>query len=112
VEGEQGAFCAEALGRAWHGLLLSRDAVVRAWGRPGAEIMRTGTAGRPSRSIHHIDAEHARRLEDGRATRTLVEEARQLRAWFRSSFPEAPTPTENTIRDNIRDAHRRRFPKQ
>jgi hypothetical protein len=112
VEGEQGAFRAEAPGRAWHGLLVSRDAVVRAWGRPGAEIMRTGTAGRPSRSIHHIDAEHARRLEDGRATRTLVEEARQLRAWFRSSFPEAPTPTENTIRDNIRDAHRRRFPKQ
>jgi hypothetical protein len=108
VEGEQGAFRAEAPGRAWHDLLLSRDAVVRAWGRPGAEIMRTGTEGRPS-SMPHIRAEHARRMEEGRASRTLAEEARLLREWFERSYPDASIPTLKTIENRIREAHRQHF---
>ncbi len=66
---------------------------------------RTGLPGRPSKSKHLIEQEFRRRCEAGEACSTLPAEARALRQWAEEKHPRAPTPTEKTITNNIRDSY-------
>jgi hypothetical protein len=74
-------------------------------GAPPAEILATGTPGRPT-SMHLIRAEHRRRLDAGEAHHSVAEEARHLAAWFAAAHPNAPQPTPKTIENGIRATHR------
>jgi hypothetical protein len=74
-------------------------------GTPPAEILATGTPGRPT-SMHLIRAEHRRRLDAGEAHHSVKEEARHLAAWFAAAHPNAPQPTPKTIENGIRATHR------
>jgi hypothetical protein len=79
-------------------------------GTPPAEILATGTPGRPT-SMHLIRAEHRRRLDAGEAHHSLAKEARHLAAWFAAAHPNAPQPTPKTIENGIPATHRQHAPR-
>ena len=66
----------------------------------------TGLPGRPPKLKHLIEQEFRRRAEAGEVCSSLAAEARALRDWAAESHPKAPTPTEKTIANNIRDPYR------
>ena len=65
--------------------------------------------GRPSKGKHLIDDEFKRRCGSGQALEDLAEEADALLGWYKAIHPNAPRPTEKTIKNNIRAAHRQHF---
>ena len=104
--------------RRYGGLLLDSAAVMAVWPRgvpresvnasaqSERPIASTGAPGRPSKSMHLIKPEHARRLHAGEAERAVAKEARHLVAWLKNAHPLAPPPTPLTVENQIRDAHR------
>ncbi len=104
--------------RRYSGLLLDTAEVMAVWPRgvpresvnasaqSERPIASTGAPGRPSKSMHLIKPEHARRLHAGEAETALAKEARHLVAWLKNAHPLAPTPTPLTVENQIRDAHR------
>jgi hypothetical protein len=74
----------------------------------GVKPHRTGTEGRPT-SMHFIRPEHERRLASGAAYPTLAQEARHLRDWFGSTYPDLPLPSTSTLENALRARHRKQF---
>jgi hypothetical protein len=62
---------------------------------------RTGAPGRPT-IAHLIITEFNRRISEGQISNTLRAEAEELEEWARETHPNAPTPSEKTIQNQIR----------
>ena len=62
----------------------------------------TGFPGRSPKLKHLIEREFRRRIDSSEICDTLADEARKLRNWAIENYPEAPPPTEKTIKNNIR----------
>jgi len=63
-------------------------------------IYRTGLPGKPT-SWHLIETECRRRYESGERHPQTTVWARVLRDWFRSKHPDAPSPTEKTLKNKL-----------
>jgi hypothetical protein len=70
-------------------------------------ISETGLPGRPSKGKHLIEDEAERRRTARQTLTSLADEARALLDWYKQSHPDAPRPTLKTIKNNIRNRHRR-----
>jgi hypothetical protein len=68
----------------------------------------TGYPGRPAKAKHLIDAEFARRADEGILGITLKDEAEALYAWLTANHPNVARPTVPTIENNIRSTYRQR----
>jgi hypothetical protein len=86
--------------------LYPEDRVERSSFQATIDPYRTGLPGRPSMIKHHIEQEFRRRCEAGEVCPSLAEEARTLRGWAATEHPSAPTPTEKTIKNNLRNLYR------
>lgn len=95
----------------WEKLRVNRVDVARLWpfgqAAANAHETMTGEQGRPSKSAHLIVAEHKRRCAEGQALETLAAEARYLVDWLPRAHPCWPVPTEKTVKNRLRAAHRR-----
>ncbi len=67
---------------------------------PGQKITRTGVAGRPS-SIHVIEIELRRRVEQKEAEKTMAAESRYLARWLREAHPDLPPTTPKGIANKL-----------
>jgi hypothetical protein len=70
-----------------------------------ADPYKTGFPGRPTIK-HLIKQEFDRRIEASAICTELANEAKELRNWAETHYPEAKTPTEKTIKNNIRGRFR------
>src|SRR5262249_39940011 len=66
----------------------------------------TGTAGRPTKGIHLIEAEFKRRVDADICEPNLKAEAKALHTWYGTEKPKAPQPTVKTIENKIRKPYR------
>ena len=66
--------------------------------------VKTGSAGRPTKGKEFYLAEFHRRNESGQLNKTLSEESRHLKEWFRKHHPLADQPSPKTIENTIRPA--------
>jgi hypothetical protein len=73
----------------------------------GTTNLSTGMPGRPKKGKDIIANEFDRRTAAGEALCLLDDEAEALRTWYQNKYPNAQIPTVKTIKNNIRDAHRK-----
>lgn len=74
-------------------------------GTAEAVPLSSGAPGRPS-SMHLIEGEFQRRVNAREANPVLADEARSLRSWLVSAYPSAAPPSEKTIKNRLRAAHK------
>jgi hypothetical protein len=88
-------------------LVIDHRVIVAGLERTGGRGQwRTGTQGRPT-ARHLYVAEHQRRMNSGEAEDRLADEALHLFHWMREQHPDMPPATLGTIKNNIRDSHRK-----
>jgi len=68
---------------------------------PGAEIYRTGVAGRPT-SKHLALQEMRRRADNGARCTSLAEQSREICLWLEQQHPEAPQLMAKTLETSLR----------
>ena len=73
---------------------------------PMFDYLGTGSQGRPSKGKEIYLAEFQRRLASGEKIGLLSEEARRLKAWYQTHYPQHQQPTVGTVQNAMRDAHR------
>jgi len=78
----------------------------------GTANLPTGMPGRPSKGKDIIAKEFARRAAAGETLCLLSHEAEALRNWYQNEYPYAEIPAKKTIKNNLRDAHRKRLSTQ
>ena len=91
-------------GSAYNGArLFLRPYSLESWLGPEPKNIRarTGTQGRPTKSMPLIMEEFARRLRDGESAASREAEAKALAAWLKETYPTAERPTPKTIKNNL-----------
>ena len=79
---------------------------VRVLEQPDDSITSTGMPGRRPKGKQLIEAEFRRRAASNECEHSLEGEARALCAWFAKHHPMADQPSQKTVENNIRAAHR------
>ena len=62
---------------------------------------RTGTQGRPTKSMPLVMEEFSRRLREGETANSREAEAKALAAWLKETHPTAERPTPKTIKNRL-----------
>lgn len=95
----------------WSRLMVDKADVRAKWPFPVADVdglpTLSGYPGRPAKAKHLIEREFERRVSSGELATSLAEEAAFLLRWLRTAHPNHVPPTEQTIKNNIRNAYRR-----
>ncbi len=92
----------------WDMIRLEASEVSSLWPHPDegpkVEIMRTGTAGRPTgKQVVLIEAQ--RRRESGEVLHSVKKESEVLAKWYTEGYPDGPTMKPGTIENAIRGGH-------
>jgi hypothetical protein len=107
--GDQGAYAdARAPLPCWDMIRFEAAEVTSLWPHadegPKVEIMRTGTAGRPTgKQVVLIEAQ--RRRESGEVLPSVKKESEVLAEWYTEGYPDGPTMKPGTIENTIRGGH-------
>lgn len=90
-------------------VVFRRVDIERLWPSKALRLyLRLGEPGRPSLGRELYQAEHKRRLESNEAEQSVKVEAAYLAEWMRANHGTLQQPTQGTIENRIRAAHRNR----